>query len=46
MEHPNPMAITDALAELTVLDPEGNKVVLGTLWQDRAIVLVFVRHFG
>jgi hypothetical protein len=36
----------DDLAKMTVLDAEGNTVVLGTLWRDQPAVLVFVRHFG
>lgn len=36
----------DDLATMTVLDAGGTSVVLGTLWRDRPIVLVFVRHFG
>ena len=31
---------------LTVLDLEKNVVELATLWQDRRIVLTFLRHFG
>jgi hypothetical protein len=34
------------LEAMTVLDAARDKVVLGTLWRDRAAVLVFVRHFG
>jgi len=37
---------TDDLAKLTVLDDDGRSIELGTLWRDRAAVLVFVRHFG
>lgn len=36
----------DDLAKLTVLDEHGASVELGSLWRDRAAVLVFVRHFG
>ena len=36
----------DDLATMTVLDPSGATVQLGTLWRDRTAVLVFVRHFG
>ena len=36
----------DDLAKLTVLDERGVKVELGTLWRDRPVVLLFVRHFG
>jgi hypothetical protein len=36
----------DDLAKLTVQDPEGKPVELGTLWRDKPAVLVFIRHFG
>jgi hypothetical protein len=36
----------DDLAKLTVLDEQGNKVELGSLWRDKPAVLVFTRHFG
>ena len=32
----------DALAKMTVLDAEGRKVELGTLWNERAAVIVFM----
>ena len=40
------LARADQLAALAVLDGDGTPVVLGTLWRERAAVLVFVRHFG
>ena len=36
----------DDLASMTVLDEQGEKVPLGTLWREKPAVLVFVRHFG
>ena len=36
----------DDLAKLEVLDEAGVPIELGTLWQDRPVVLVFLRHFG
>lgn len=36
----------DDLATMTVLDEQGQPVVLGTLWRERPAVLAFVRHFG
>lgn len=36
----------DDLAKMTVQDEQGGKVELGTLWRDKAAVLVFTRHFG
>ena len=36
----------DDLAKMTVLDEQGKSIELGTLWQDKNAVLVFVRHFG
>lgn len=35
-----------ALADAIVEDTTGRPVKLGDLWQDRAAVFVFVRHFG
>ena len=40
------MQDAQALAPLTVLDPDGNIVVLGSFWAERPAVLVFLRHFG
>jgi hypothetical protein len=36
----------NALTEMTVLDEQGAKVVLGTLWRDKPAVIALVRHFG
>jgi len=36
----------DDLAKLEVLDEAGKPVELGSLWRERPVVLVFVRHFG
>ena len=30
----------------TVLDADGRSTSLATHWKDRAVVLVFLRHFG
>ena len=40
------MRTSDAIAALDVLDQEGRRVPLGSLWQDRPAVIVWVRHFG
>jgi hypothetical protein len=34
------------LAPITLPDADGTDVRLGTLWTDRACVLVFLRHYG
>ena len=34
------------LAELVVKDLDGNDVRLGSLWEDRPAVLVWLRHYG
>jgi hypothetical protein len=34
------------LAGLGVLDERGTTIALGRFWEDRAVVLAFVRHFG
>jgi hypothetical protein len=36
----------DDLAKLTVSDEQGQTIELGSLWRDKTVVLVFVRHFG
>jgi hypothetical protein len=36
----------DDLATLTVQDEHGQPVQLGSLWRDKTVALVFVRHFG
>jgi hypothetical protein len=36
----------DRLAAVPVTDPAGHEVALGSLWASRAVVLVFIRHFG
>ena len=38
--------ISPALAALRAQDGDGQPVMLGDLWRDRPVVLVFVRHFG
>ena len=35
-----------ALGDVTALDLEGRVQRLGSLWQERPAVIVFVRHFG
>jgi hypothetical protein len=35
-----------ALADITLTDAEGRHVRLGDLWQDRPVVLVWLRHYG
>jgi hypothetical protein len=34
------------LADLVVMDLEGEDVRLGSLWEDRPAVLVWLRHYG
>ena len=34
------------LAEVEVLDTDGQPLRLGGLWQERPVLLVFIRHFG
>jgi hypothetical protein len=31
---------------MRALDPDGREVLLGDLWRERPVVLVFIRHFG
>jgi prostamide/prostaglandin F2alpha synthase len=34
------------LADLSVVDLDGNDVRLGSLWEDEPAVLVWLRHYG
>lgn len=40
------MRTATRLAELELSDWRGERVRLGSLWQERPVVLVFIRHFG
>lgn len=40
------MRIASRLSGIELCDWEGSWERLGTFWQDRPIVLVFIRHFG
>ncbi len=44
--HPTDRPVPPALAACEVTDEKGATVRLGSLWAERPIVLVFVRHFG
>jgi peroxiredoxin len=35
-----------AAPDLTLVDEDGRQVRLADLWQQRPLVLLFVRHFG
>jgi hypothetical protein len=37
---------TTSLAQAIIRDVDDNPVELGSLWADRPVVLVFIRHFG
>ena len=41
-----PPARADALADLVLLDHDGNEVRLGELWSERPVALVWLRHYG
>ncbi|TWI73070.1 hypothetical protein LZ24_01481 [Desulfobotulus alkaliphilus] len=34
------------VSEISVLDLDSHSVALNSLWEDRRIVLVFLRHYG
>jgi hypothetical protein len=34
------------LTGISVQDRTGNNIDLGSLWEEKTVVLVFVRHFG
>ena len=40
------MRIARRLAGIELVDDQGRAVRLGSLWADRPVVLVFIRHFG
>ncbi len=40
------MSLAQVLAPLSVLDANGADVPLASLWRERPVVLVFIRHFG
>lgn len=40
------MSLAAKLAPLTLPDPDGRPVRLGSLWAERPAVLVFLRHYG
>ena len=40
------MSVAHTLAPVQASDLDGNPVRLGTLWEDRPAVLVFLRPFG
>ncbi len=37
---------TEELASLTLLDADERPIVLGELWAQRPVILVWLRHFG
>ena len=42
----SPPERADDLADITLLDQDGNEVRLGDLWSDRPGALVWLRHYG
>ena len=40
------MNVAKRLADISVLDPNGQSVRLGDLWREQTVVLAFIRHFG
>jgi hypothetical protein len=43
---PSAPADTGAIADVELLDVEGNPVRLGELWEDQPVLLVWLRHYG
>lgn len=39
-------SLSAALAGITLPDPDGREVRLGSLWEDGPAALVFLRHYG
>jgi len=42
----SPPEHADALADIVLLDHDGNEVRLGDLWREEPVALVWVRHYG
>ena len=40
------MGVVSKLSPLKLSDWRGDSVELGSLWRERPVVLVFLRHFG
>ena len=40
------MRVSTKLAGIELSDWRGERVRLGSLWQEQTVVLVFIRHFG
>jgi hypothetical protein len=40
------LAVGDAAPDLVLVDAEERPVFLSALWQERALALIFLRHFG
>jgi hypothetical protein len=40
------MRLTTRLGAIELEDWKGDRIRLGTLWEERPVVLVFIRHFG
>lgn len=40
------LAVGDAAPDLVLLDAEERAVALSSLWKERPLALIFLRHFG
>ena len=38
--------LNSALADLSLPDPDGREIRLGSLWAGQPAVIVFLRHYG
>ena len=45
-QKPSAPARADDLADIVLQDSNGDDVRLGSLWEERPAVLVFLRHYG
>lgn len=39
-------SLSAALAPIELPDPDGHEVRLGSLWETRPAIVVFLRHYG
>jgi hypothetical protein len=46
MPTPTSKSFSATLAGIELPDPDGRTIRLGSLWQDRPAVIVFLRHYG
>jgi hypothetical protein len=41
-----PSTVNSALSNISLPDPDGREIRLGSLWAEQTAVIVFLRHYG